>query len=120
MRLEELIPCVPPGARDLEVSSLAYDNRAVTPGTLFFCVPGFTRDGHEFAPDAIARGAIALVVERPLDLGVSEIQVDDVRSAMASVAARFFGEPTAALRVAGVTGIIGKTTTAFLIWALLE
>src|SRR5437588_7663607 len=119
MRLGELMPGVPPGARDIEVTSLAYDNRVVLPGTLFFCVPGFTRDGHEFAPDAIARGAIALVVERPLDLGVPEIQVDDVRAAMAPVAARFYGEPTAALRVAGVTGTNGKTTTAFLIRALL-
>src|SRR5437763_1085810 len=53
MRLEELMPGVPPAAREVEVSGLAYDNRAVTPGTLFFCVPGFTRDGHAFAADAI-------------------------------------------------------------------
>ena len=53
----------------VEVTALAYDNRAVTPGTLFFCVPGFTRDGHDFAPEAVARGAVALVVERPLGLG---------------------------------------------------
>ena len=50
----------------VEVTALAYDNRLVTPGTLFFCVPGFTRDGHDFADDAIARGAVALVVQRPL------------------------------------------------------
>src|SRR5947209_4707444 len=55
MRLGELMPGAPPGAREVEVSSLAYDNRAVTKGTLFFCVPGFTRDGHDFAPEAIAR-----------------------------------------------------------------
>jgi UDP-N-acetylmuramoyl-L-alanyl-D-glutamate--2,6-diaminopimelate ligase len=120
MRLGELMPGVPPGARGIEVSSLAYDNRVVTPGTLFFCVRGFTRDGHEFAPDAIARGAVALVVERPLDLGVPEIMVDDVRAAMAPAAARFYGDPTAALAVVGVTGTNGKTTTAFLIRALLE
>ena len=68
---------------DVEVVALAYDNRAVTPGTLFFCVPGFTRDGHDFAPDAVARGAAALVVQRPLGLGVPEVLVDDVRAAMA-------------------------------------
>src|SRR5437763_2164460 len=120
MRLGELMPGAPPGARDLEVSSLAYDNRAVTPGTLFFCVPGFTRDGHEFAPDAIARGAVALVVHRPLNLGIPEFEVDDVRAAMAPVAARFYGDPTATLQVVGVTGTNGKTTTAFLVRALLE
>src|SRR5436305_11215480 len=117
MRLEELIPCVPPGARDLEVSSLAYDNRAVTPGTLFFCVPGFTRDGHEFAPDAIARGAAALVVEHRLDLGVPEVLVPSVRAAMAPAAAAFYGDPTARLETVGVTGTNGKTTTAFLLRA---
>src|SRR4051794_39709101 len=116
MRLAELIP----GAPDVEITGLAYDNRAVTPGTLFFCVVGFTRDGHEFAPDAIARGAAALVVERPLGLGVPEVLVDDVRAAMAPVAARFHGDPTAKLDVVGITGTNGKTTTAFLVRALLE
>ena len=72
MRLDALLTGrVPPGARSLEISGLAYDNRAVLPGTLFFCVPGFTRDGHEFATDAIAEGAVALVVERSLEAGRS-------------------------------------------------
>src|SRR5436309_13597429 len=120
MRLGELMSGVPPGAREVEVSSLAYDNRAVKPGTLFFCVPGFTRDGHDFAPEAIARGAVALVVQRPLNLGVPEIEVDGVRAAMAPAAARFYGDPTATLRVVGVTGTNGKTTTAFLLRAVRE
>ena len=64
-----------PSAPAVEVASLAYDNRAVGPGTLFFCVPGFTRDGHDFAPDAVARGAVALVVERPLGQAVPEVLV---------------------------------------------
>jgi UDP-N-acetylmuramoyl-L-alanyl-D-glutamate--2,6-diaminopimelate ligase len=104
----------------VEIGGLAYDNRAVEPGTLFFCVPGFTRDGHDFAPDAIERGAAALVVARPLGLGVPEVQVEDVRAAMAVAAARFYGDPTARLPVIGVTGTNGKTTTAFLIRSLLE
>src|SRR5687768_18604131 len=87
------------GPDDVQITGLAYDNRAVEPGTLFFCVPGFTRDGHEFAPDAVARGAAALVVERPLGLGVPEVVVADVRAAMASAAARFAGDPTARLQV---------------------
>ena len=120
MRLDHVIPDSPVAARDLEVTALAYDNRAVQPGTLFFCVPGFTRDGHEFAPDAIANGAVALVVERPLGLGVPEIQVGSVRAAMAPAAAHFYGDPTASLQTVGVTGTNGKTTTAFLVRALLE
>src|SRR5437763_2554754 len=117
MRLRELVPDAP---ADVEVTGLALDNRRVAPGTLFFCVPGFTRDGHDFAPDAVARGAAALVVERPLGLGVPEVRVESVRAAMAPIAARFHGDPTARLRVAGITGTNGKTTTTFLVRALLE
>src|ERR687894_1220813 len=108
------------GPADVRITGLAFDNRQVEPGTLFFCVPGFTRDGHDFAPDAVARGAAALVVQRPLGAGVPEVVVEDVRSAMAVAAARFHGDPTARLAVAGITGTNGKTTTAFLIRSLLE
>jgi UDP-N-acetylmuramoyl-L-alanyl-D-glutamate--2,6-diaminopimelate ligase len=108
------------GAPEVEVSGLAYSSSSVAPGTLFFCVPGFKADGHDFAPDAVDRGAVALVVQRPLGLGVPEIVVDDVRSAMGPAAARFHGDPTADLRVVGVTGTNGKTTTTFLIRELLE
>jgi len=120
MRLGAVMTGVPADARDVEISELAYDNRAVAPGTLFFCVPGFTRDGHDFAPDAVRRGAVALVAERPLRLAVPEILVQDVRRAMAPAAGRFYGDPTKTLRVAGVTGTNGKTTTAFLLRSLLE
>ncbi len=107
-------------APDVEVSGLAYSSRSVVPGTLFFCVPGFRADGHDFAPDAVARGAVALVCQRPLGLGVPEVIVDDVRAAMGPAAARFHGDPTAELEVVGVTGTNGKTTTAFLVRHLLE
>src|SRR3954449_4157446 len=117
MRLSELVPDAP---ADVEVTGLAFDNRKVEPGTLFFCVPGFTRDGHDYAPDAVARGAAALVVCRPLGLGVAEVQVQDMRAAMAQAAARFYGDPTARLRVVGVTGTSGKTTTAWLTRGMLE
>src|SRR3954453_1610768 len=104
MNLRELLG---EGPADVDITGLAFDNRLVGPGFLFFCVPGFTRDGHEFAPDAVARGAVALVVARPLGLGVPEVRVDDVRSAMALAAARFHGDPTARLPVAGITGTNG-------------
>ena len=119
MRLARLLD-VAPSSADVEISSLAYDNRLVTDGALFFCVPGYTRDGHDFAPEAVARGAAALVVERPLSLGIPEVQVPSVRAAMAPVAARFYRDPTARLQTVGVTGTNGKTTTAFLVRAPLE
>ena len=117
MQLRDLLGEGPEG---VEITALAYDNRAVAAGALFFCVPGFTRDGHDFAPDAVARGAAALVVARPLGLGVPEVVVEDVRYAMAVAAARFHGDPTARLRVVGITGTNGKTTTAFLVRSALE
>jgi UDP-N-acetylmuramoyl-L-alanyl-D-glutamate--2,6-diaminopimelate ligase len=117
MRLRELFPHA---QGDPEVSSLAYDGRSVQPGALFFCVRGFTRDGHDFGAEAIANGAVALVVDHPLGLGVPEVQVDDVRAAMAPAAARFHGDPSARLDVVGITGTSGKTTTAFLVRELLE
>ena len=121
MRLREVFGGVAPDvAADVEVAALAYDNRRVQPGTVFFCVRGFTRDGHDFAADAVARGAVALVVDHPLGLGVPEIVVEDVRAAMAPAAARLHGDPTATLRTIGVTGTNGKTTTAYLVRALLE
>ncbi len=108
------------GAPEVEVSGLAYSSQSVTHGTLFFCVPGFRADGHDFAPEAVERGAVALVSQRPLGLGVPELVVPDVRAAMGPAAARFYGDPTAALEVVGITGTNGKTTTAFLVRHLLE
>ena len=108
------------GAPEVEIAGLAYSSRSVSPGTLFFCVRGFKADGHDFAPDAVGKGAAALVCERPLGLGVPEVVVDDVRATMGPVAARFHGEPTAELLTVGITGTNGKTTTAFLVRDLLE
>ena len=108
------------GAPEVPITGLALSSRSVAPGTLFFCVPGFTSDGHDFARDAVERGAAALVCERPLGLGVPEVIVPDVRAAMGPVAARFHGDPTASLRVVGITGTNGKTTTAFLLREVLE
>jgi UDP-N-acetylmuramoyl-L-alanyl-D-glutamate--2,6-diaminopimelate ligase len=102
------------------VGSLAYDSRKVGPGTLFFCVPGEKVDGHEFGSAAVEAGAAGLVVERELEVQVPQVVVADARAAMAPLAARFFGDPTKELRVVGVTGTNGKTTTAFLVREILE
>ena len=130
MSLDELLRALPgdaqpmlrhaTGAGGVRVSSLAYDSRRVQAGALFFCVPGFARDGHEFAAGALERGAVALVVERDLGLGAAEVQVASAREAMAPLAAAFNGDPSRELRVVAVTGTNGKTTTAFLVRALLE
>src|ERR671937_345524 len=99
-----------------EITDLAYDARDVHLGSLFFCVPGARADGHDFAADAVANGAAALVVERPLELPVPQLVVGDAREAMALAADAFFGHPTRELDVVGVTGTNGKTTTAFVLF----
>jgi UDP-N-acetylmuramoyl-L-alanyl-D-glutamate--2,6-diaminopimelate ligase len=103
----------------VEIADLAYDARRVTTGALFVCVPGHKADGHEFAPQAIANGAAALIVERPLEVPVPQLVVRDAREAMALAADAFFGHPTRELEIAGVTGTNGKTTTAFLLFSIL-
>jgi UDP-N-acetylmuramoyl-L-alanyl-D-glutamate--2,6-diaminopimelate ligase len=125
MRLGDLIPAAPGTAlaaeeAAVEIGGLAYDSRRVQPGTLFFCIPGEHSDGHDFAAAAVEAGAAALVLERPLELGVPEVLVPCARAAMGPIASRFNGDPTAELQVVGVTGTNGKTTTAFLVRALLE
>lgn len=103
----------------LEVGDLTYDSRDVRPGAVFFCVSGATSDGHGFAQTAVDNGAVALVVERPLSLDVPQLLVPDARAAMAIAADWFFRQPTRELEVAGVTGTNGKTTTAFVLFAIL-
>ena len=123
MDLERLVTALEPsqvlGSPAIEVRDLAYDARAVTPGALFFAVPGERADGHDFAGAAVEAGAVAVVVERELELPVPQIVVVDSRAAMALAADVFFGEPTRELEVVGVTGTSGKTTTSFLLFAIL-
>jgi UDP-N-acetylmuramoyl-L-alanyl-D-glutamate--2,6-diaminopimelate ligase len=123
MNLERLAEALAPraivGSPSVDVQDLAYDARRVGPGTLFFCYAGERTDGHDFAAEAVGRGAPGLVVERELDLPVPQVVVDDARAAMGPAASLFFGHPTESLRVAGVTGTSGKTTTAFLLHSIL-
>jgi UDP-N-acetylmuramoyl-L-alanyl-D-glutamate--2,6-diaminopimelate ligase len=102
------------------VSGVAYRSDRVRPGDVFFCVPGLAFDGHDFASDAVARGAVAVVAERPLDVDVPQVVVRDARAALAVVSARFFGDPTGRLDVVGVTGTNGKTTTCYVLDSILR
>jgi UDP-N-acetylmuramoyl-L-alanyl-D-glutamate--2,6-diaminopimelate ligase len=102
-----------------DVTDLAYDTRRVQPGALFFCLRGSHDDGHALAPAAAAAGAAAFVVEEPVGVDAPQLVVGDSRAAMAPAATLFFGDPTRELAVAGVTGTNGKTTTAFLLHAIL-
>jgi UDP-N-acetylmuramoyl-L-alanyl-D-glutamate--2,6-diaminopimelate ligase len=108
------------GDASVEIADLAYDSRKAGPGALFFCVPGEKVDGHDFAAQVVEAGAMGLVVERELEIEVTQVVVGDARAAMAPLAARFWGDPTSKLRVVGVTGTNGKTTTAFLVREVLE
>ncbi|HEX7095240.1 MAG TPA: UDP-N-acetylmuramoyl-L-alanyl-D-glutamate--2,6-diaminopimelate ligase [Acidimicrobiales bacterium] len=129
MRLDELVA----GASDVlgdvqldataartEVVAVSHDSRAVRPGSIFCCVRGANHDGHLFARAAVDAGAVALVCERPLGSGVPELVVPDTRYAMAHVAATFHGHPSRSMRVVGVTGTNGKTTTVHLLAAALQ
>ena len=98
-----------------EIASVTHDSRAVGPGDLFCCVVGSTADGHDHAPAAVAAGAAALLVERPLGLPVAEVRVASVRAAMGPLAAAAWGHPSTKLAVLGVTGTNGKTTTTWLL-----
>jgi len=124
MLLERLIAALGPaevvGGAPVEIDSLAYDTRDVAPGALFFCIPGDRVDGHDLAGDAVGAGARALVVERTVDADVPQLVVPRVRAAMPRAAVAFYGDPTAELAVAGITGTNGKTTTAYLLRAILE
>ena len=124
MQLERLIAALAPtdvvGGAAVEIRELAYDAREVPRGSLFFCIPGAAADGHDFAGEAVRAGAAALVVEHRIDVDAPQLIVPSVRAAMPRAAVAFFGDPTAELPVAAVTGTNGKTTTAYLLWSILD
>jgi UDP-N-acetylmuramoyl-L-alanyl-D-glutamate--2,6-diaminopimelate ligase len=124
VQLERLIDALAPSdvlsGAPVEIADLAYDTRTVTPGAAFFCVPGSTVDGHDLAPEAVERGAVALVVERPVGMPLPELVVESTRRAMAPASIAFFGDPSQELAVAGVTGTAGKTTTVYLLDSILR
>ena len=122
MKLSELVHGVSGatvrGDPGIEIRGLAYHTRDVADGTLFFCVPGLSFDGHAFAAAAVEAGAAALVCEHDTGVSAPQIVVPSARRAMALMAARWYREPSRALRVVGITGTNGKTTTAHLVAGL--
>src|SRR5215831_5998262 len=109
------------GDLDTEILGLAYDSRSVLPGHLFFAIRGTRVDGNRFMPKAIAKGAAAVVSAlAPVSaLEMPWVQVDDERASMAAIAGNFYGHPTANLRLVGVTGTNGKTTTTYIVESIL-
>lgn len=111
---------IPERGRDIVITGVAYDSRKAGPGHLFCCIPGLVTDGHLFASEAVAAGAVALIAERPLSLGVPELIVDDARPAAAVAAATFYGNPADELLMLGITGTNGKTTTTFMLESIMR
>lgn len=118
----EGLACRVVGASDCAIHGLAYHSAAVQPGALFFALPGAKVDGQAFVDDAMRRGAVAVVTERAMDLPshVTSVQVSNAREAMARCAARWFADPTMQLRLIGVTGTNGKTTTTYLLESIWQ
>lgn len=106
--------------KGVEVKKLTINSDEVEPGSLFICLEGTKTDGHDFAPEAVNNGAVALVVSHPLDLAVPQIVVNNPREAMSTIAANFYEHPEQKLKLVGITGTNGKTTTTYIIKKILE
>lgn len=110
------------GTTEAEVKDVVYDSRKVSNGSMFICIRGAVVDGHTFAADVAQKGAAVLIVEEPVQVpdSVTVIQVEDSRYAMALISAAYFGYPAEKLKVIGITGTKGKTTTTYMVKSILE
>lgn len=121
--LQGLIYEIQQGTTELEISDIEYDSRKVEKGDLFVCITGFQTDGHKYIPMALEKGAAALLCEHPVeDVGedVTVILTENNRAALAQLSANFYGHPSAQMRVIGVTGTNGKTSTTYLMKSILD
>ena len=120
--LERLRYEVSQGSDGINVTELINDSRKVTEGSVFVCISGAVSDGHAFARDVAEKGAAALVVEKDVDVpqNVTVIRVEDTRYALALMSAAYFGYPAEKLKVIGITGTKGKTTTTYMVKSILE
>ncbi|MDL2329016.1 UDP-N-acetylmuramoyl-L-alanyl-D-glutamate--2,6-diaminopimelate ligase [Desulfosarcina sp. OttesenSCG-928-A07] len=107
---------------DTEITALCHNSQRVVPGAAFVAIEGFSADGHRFVSDAVERGAVAVVCQKPVQVPdhVAVVQVPDSRSALAFLACRFYGNPADELVLVGVTGTSGKTTITFLLESILK
>ena len=105
---------------DLDISGLAYDSRAVTPGEAFVAIRGFESDGHKYIPQAAEKGAACVICEEKPAVDVPYVIVRDSRMALALASRNFFGDPASRMKLIGVTGTNGKTTTTYLVKHMLE
>ncbi len=110
------------GELDTEITTLVYDSRKVEQGSIFVCISGTVRDAHDFIPEVLEKGAVALVVEKDVETipGITYIKVENSRKALAYLAAAYFGYPAESLKTIGITGTKGKTTTTYLVKSILE
>ena len=125
MKLRELIVDMPylldtRGNMEAEIASVTSNSREKTDKGLFFCIPGARFDAHNYAPQAIDNDCVALVVERYLDIDVPQVRVSNARAAMSRMAAAFFGHPARGMKLVGITGTKGKTTSTYMLKAILE
>ncbi|MFZ5632004.1 MAG: UDP-N-acetylmuramoyl-L-alanyl-D-glutamate--2,6-diaminopimelate ligase [Bacillota bacterium] len=118
--LSEAIGAAPCGDVSLEISQITINSKEVQKGALFICIPGLKTDGHKYAPEALARGAVALVLERDVPCRCTKLFVENARLAQARAGSFFYGNPTAQLELVGVTGTNGKTTITYMIEAILK
>jgi UDP-N-acetylmuramoyl-L-alanyl-D-glutamate--2,6-diaminopimelate ligase len=120
--LSDLHDIIVEGRDNIEITGIAYDSRMLAQGYVFVCIKGYKTDGHEYAGNALDMGACAIVTQKdvPVRKGITYVRVNDTRNALALMSAAYFGHPSRSLKLIGVTGTNGKTTTTYLVKSILD